>query len=131
MAINRPGKRADMKSMNRAGEGGRVFGVGAAGSAGMFALLADQQHRVFAVVLMVAIVAFGAVAVILGAKGMRRSPRGDALTGLVLGLFALAFLPSVLLLGPRANRIEQEPEKALCANDVPGSPAWHLDGCRD
>jgi len=120
-----------MRLVNRPGHVGRVFGIGTAGSAGLFALSADPAHRPIAMVLMIAIVGFGIVAVVLGAIGLRRNPRRDAVAGVVLGLFGLAFLSATVIVGPRITPRERSFDGAACLVDVPGSPAWHLDGCTD
>jgi hypothetical protein len=116
--------------MNRAGHVGRVFGIGAAGSAGFFALFASREHHLAAVAMMTAIVAFGIVALVFGSIGLRRTPRSDAVTGVVLGLFGLAFLFATVIVGPRTVPTEHNFDGAACSIDVPGSPAWHHDGCR-
>jgi F0F1-type ATP synthase membrane subunit c/vacuolar-type H+-ATPase subunit K len=119
-----------MRLVNRPGHVGRVFGIGTAGSAGLFALSADPAHRPMAMVLMIAIVAFGIVAVVFSLIGLRRNPRSDAVTGVVLGLFGLAFLFATVIVGPRTVPTERNLDGAACSIDAPGSPAWHLDGCR-
>jgi len=116
--------------MNHAGLVGRVFGIGAAGSAGSFALVANREHHLAAIAMMTAIVAFGIVALVFGSIGLRRKPRSDAVTGVVLGLFGLAFLFATVIVGPRTVPTERNLDGAACSIDAPGSPAWHLDGCK-
>ena len=82
-----------------------------------------------AMVLMIAIVAFGLLALVFSSIGLRRNPKRDAVAGVVLGLFGLAFLSATLIVGPRTTPKEHNFDGAACSIDVPGTPAWHLDGC--